>query len=360
MNATSNSLFVALATVLAASSATAQIGSCVVSTTYTPRSVHPAGNQIFCCMTQSGRQITVDATTITSPFPSALYDPPLSDQFGDGVYTRRFGGRLVAGYRWGDVNTVDTSIPTALNTIDTENTVYHHEGMELFEDAAGQVWVAYSEQNTSPGNAGGLRVYQMVASGMTEVGNFLNNDQGGNELEMSPDGRVIYQIGEIGGAGNPRFWVYDSDVANGFATPTRILDMPLPFATTRFSSSQMERNQQGNNLVIARGFEGLSVADTSIPTAPNFNLILQMPGVLFFDGVRFFPNSDICAVWGFVRSGGTDTPFLLFGYAGSPGSFITLFSIVYPRYINDIQMQGPRTYILGTDQSSGDCILDIW
>ena len=339
--------------------APAQLGTVVVSSSYLPRSVHPAGNQVFCCMTESGRQITVDATVVSAPTVAGIYNPPNSDQFGDAMYTREFGGRLVAGHRFGNVNATDTSAAPFMLNVDTESTIYHHEGLEVFTNSAG-TWVAYSEQNTSSGNAGGLIMYSMTASGLTPVGSVLNNDQGGNDLELSPKARTIYQLGEIGGPGDVRFWVYDSDVAGGFASPTRILDVPLPGATVRYASSQMERNIQGNNLVLTRGWEGLSVVDTQIPTSPTFNMILQMPGFLFFDGVRFFPNTNIAVVWGVVRVGSVDTDFLLFFDATNPGFLIPLGGTIYPKRVNDIRMQGPRIYLLCTNRTTGDAELDIW
>ncbi len=340
--------------------APSQISTTVVSTTYLPRSVHPAGNFVFCCMTESGRQITVDATVVASPTIAGTYNPPLSDQFGDGAYTRMFGGRLVTGHRWGGLNLGDTSAAPLLSTADTDATVYHHEGIKIYTEATGATWVAYSEQNTSAANAGGLMMYRMTAGALTPVGSFLNNDQGGNDLEFGDMARSIYQLGEIGGPNNVRFWVYDSDVANGFVTPTRIVDVPLPSATVRISSSQMEGNIQKNNLVLTRGFEGLSVVDVTNPLTPAFNTILQMPGTLYFDGVRFFPNSNIAVVWGLVRVGSVDTDFVFFVDASVPGFLIPMMGSVYPKRVNDIQIQGPRIYILGTNRTTGDAELDIW
>ena len=106
-----------------ATSLAAQTGSVVVSTDYNPRSVHVHGTQVICCMTESGRQITVDATIPTSPSVSGLYNPTFGDQFGDGVYTRAFGGRLIAGYRWGGITYNDVSAAPVITTPDTDTSV---------------------------------------------------------------------------------------------------------------------------------------------------------------------------------------------------------------------------------------------
>ncbi len=345
---------------LAASAAFAQTGSVVVSTTLSPRSVHPTtGNHVLCSMTQSGRQIVVDASILAAPaVVGTPYNPVLSDQYGDSVYTGLYGGRLIAGYRWGGLNMLDASGLPVLSTATTTSTTYHHEGLDIFDTPIAS-YLAYSEQNTSSGNAGGLRIYSITATALTPVGSVLANNEAGNALVFSRYGRRIFQVGEIGGANNVRFFEYNSDSGLGFVNPTRVVDMPFPGATTRYSSSQVERNAKGSNLLVTRGPEGLHVVDTTIPFSPVINTVLQMPG-LFFDGVRFFPGSNIAVVWGVFTVGGSAVDFLLFLETSIPGVAVPILGSTYPLQVADIEFKSGNVYVLGRDRVTGNTILHTW
>ncbi len=353
-------LHFALTAAILTSSLFAQTGSVTVSTTLRPKSVHPTyGGQVVCSMVDSGRLVTIDASTVSSPsVVGTPYNPTFSDQFGDAYWSPQFNGRLIAAYRWGGINYIETGAAPAYTVLDSQPTTYHHEGLDVHDTPIGS-YVAYSEQNTSSGNAGGLRIYSMGFTNLNQVGSVLTNDEGGNDLEFSRYGRRIFQLGEIGGPNNVRFWEYNSDSGNGFINPTRVVDMPFPGAITRHSSSRVEINGKGSNLLITRGYEGLHAGDITIPFSPVINTYIQLPN-LYFDGVRFYPNSNIAIVWGHLKVGTTYTDFLFFVEASIPGVVIPIGIMTYPLAVTDVQIKSGTVFVLGTDRASGDAILHTW
>jgi len=357
--------FHALVSTLAlASGATTQIATVVVSTSSSPRSLVVAGSTVICSLTISSEQVPVDVTNPANPLPGTPLNPPLGDQFANSAHTPAFGGRLVLGHRGGGMNLIDTSAGSTLTTVFTSQpgspAKYLHEGLETYT-SSGRTFVAYSEHNVS-NTGGGLRLFEITTTSvpgdtLTELGSDILVGRDGNGLEISADGRYVWQLGwSNNNTTNTHLAVWATQGWTG--PPQLVTTVPYP-VTTSYYSRLLERNVNGDNLVAALGFDGLGAVDVTSPTSPVFHVVLRDPA-LFFDGVRFLPGSNLCMLWGFLRTGTTDVDFLAFADASAPGLALPLAVVPMPMQVADVGVRGARVYVLGSDRSSGAATLAVY
>ena len=342
----------------------AQLGSVVVSTTNAPRSLVVAGNVVICSLNTSAEQVPVSVASPTNPTLGTLLNPPLGDQFANSAYTPDFGGRLVLGHRSGGLNLIDTSAGLTLSTLFTSPAnspaKYCHEGLETWSSAA-RTFVAYSEHNVG-NSGGGLRTFEITTTSgpgdtLVEIGSDIAVGRDGNGLEVSADGRHVWQLGWSNNvATNTHLAVYDTN--NWTAPPTLVATVPY-LATTSNYDRQIERNANSDNLVATLGFDGLAAVSVATPTNPVFNIAIQNPA-FYFDGVRFVPNSNLCVFWGLIRVGTVDTDFLAFADATAPGAVVPIAVIPMPLQVADVGIRAGRVYVLGRDRMSGATLLNVY
>lgn len=353
-----------LAVVLFASSAAAQLGSVVVSPTNAPRSLVVTGAVVICSLNTGAVQVPVSVANPASPQLGTPLDPPLGDQFANAAWSPVFGGRLITGHRSGGLNLIDTSASLTLSTLFTMPSnapaKYCHEGLETFA-TAGRVLVAYSEHNVG-NSGGGLRTFEVTTTTapgdtLVEIGSDIAVGRDGNGLEISADGRHVWQLGWSNNvATNTHLAVWDTNLWTG--APVLVSTVPYT-ATTSNYDRQVERNPASDNLVATLGFDGLAAVNVSTPTNPVINMVMQDPSI-YFDGVRFAPNSNLCAVWGLVRVGSVDTDFLAFGDASVPGLFLPIVVVPMPMQVADVGMRAGRVYVLGRDRTSLATTLTVY
>jgi hypothetical protein len=342
----------------------AQLSSVVVSTTNSPRSLVVAGRTVICSLTTSAQQVPVDVSVPTNPVVGVLLDPPLGDQFGNAAYTPSFGGRLVLGHRSGGMNLIDTSRGSPLTTLFTSQpgqpAKYLHEGLET-HTAGGRTFVAYSEHNVG-NSGGGLRLLEILSTSvpgdtLVEIGSDILVGRDGNGLEISADGRHVWQLGwSNNNTANTHLAVWDTQ--GWTAPPQLVTTVPYP-VTTSYYSRVIERNGSGDNLVAALGFDGLAAVDVRTPTSPLMNVVL-VNAAFFFEGVRFLATSNLCVLWGFVRVGTADVDFLAFADGTTPGVVVPILVVQMPMQIADVGSRAGRLYVLGRDRASLATTLSIF
>lgn len=356
--------FAFLLLVLAAGPLAAQLGSVVVSTTSAPRSLVVAGSTVICSLTTGAVQVPVNVAVPRNPQLGTPLDPPLGDQFANSAYTPSFGGRLVLGHRGGGLNLIDTSGGNTLATLFTSQpgapAKYCHEGLETYTSGS-RVFVAYSEHNVG-NTGGGLRLFEIASSTgpgdtLVEIGSDILVGRDGNGLEISADGRTVWQLGWSNNqTTNTHLAVWDTQA--WAASPLLVTTVPYP-ATTSNYDRQLERNASSDNLVATLGFDGLAAVDVSNPISPSFHFVLNDPA-FYFDGVRFAPNSNLCVLWGFVRVGTVDTDFLAFADATVPGFVLPLVVVQMPMRVADVGLRAGRLYVLGTDRTTSATTLSVY
>ncbi len=344
----------------------AQIGSVVVSTTDSPRSLVVAGSTVICSMTQSGRQVPVSVANPANPTLGTILDLPLNDQFGNAAYTPAFGGRLILGHRFGGVNLIDTSAGLTLTTLFTSQpnlpAKYHHEGLETFTDGANRTFVAYSEHNVGNGG-GGLRLFEITTTSLpgdtlAEIGSDIAVGRDGNGLTMSLDGRFVWQLGwSNNNQTNTHLAVWDT--LNYLGPPSLVTTVPFVSTVSNYDR-QIERNTSGNNLVATLGWDGLAAVNVSNPASPIMQTVLTDPTTFYFDGARFVPRTDICLLWGVIRVGAVDTDFLAFADASLPGLVFPILVLQMPMQIADVGTRAGRVYVLGTDRTTRATTLTVY
>lgn len=347
-----------------AASLPAQIGSVVVSTTNSPRSLVIAGSTVICSLNTSSEQVPVDVTSPANPVVGTLLDPPLGDQFGNSAYTPSFGGRLVLGHRSGGMNLIDTSLGSPLSTLFTSSpgnpAKYMHEGLETYA-SGGRTFVAYSEHNVG-NSGGGLRLFEITTTStpgdtLFEIGSDILVGRDGNGLEISGNGQYVWQLGwSNNNTANTHLAVWDTQ--GWAAPPVLVTTVPYPVTTSNYSR-QIERNVNDNNLIAALGFDGLGAVDVSNPTSPVFRVPLRDPA-FYFEGVRFVAGSNLCVLWGFIRVGTVDVDFLSFADASAPGSVVPIVVVQMPMAIADVGVRAGRLFVLGRDRVTSSTTLSVF
>jgi hypothetical protein len=207
------------------------------------------------------------------------------------------------------------------------------------------VFVLYSEQHTNPTGQGGLIVYRLTATGLTLVGQNLITAAAGSAMELSRDGRFVWQWGDRNNNvldGVLRVWSTNGYTGN----PVLINTVPYPY-TNGYPDKDLKGNVQANNLVGALGWDGLVAVDTSAPTSPVINTWFGPSTTFYFDGVTFIPNTNWALVWGFIRIGVTDYHFLMIFDATNPGVLTPTFGFLTGFKVDDVKVLAGRVYCLG-------------
>lgn len=348
-----------------AAPAFSQFSTTVLSTTDSPRSIVSTGPFVIVSLQQSARQVAVDVTNPVAPVVGPVYDPPLGDQFANSAWTPAFGGRLVLGHRGGGMNLIDTASAPTLTSLFTGSTAtakYLHEGLETWLDTTGRAFVAYSEHNVG-NSGGGLRLFEITSTGslgdtLTHIGADILVGRDGNGLEISADGRTVWQWGWSGNnATNVHLAAWDT--AGWAAPPTLLNTVPVPVTLSNYDR-QLERNTASDNLIGTLGWDGLVAVDVRNPGSPVVSTVLADPTTFYFDGVRVLPNTNLAMVWGVIRVGTVDVDFLAFLDATVPGFAIPVLAIAMPFQIADIAFGRGRTYVLGRDRTTSATTLTVY
>lgn len=345
-----------LALSLLTATASAQLSTTILSTTRTPRSIvlapNPIGNHVVVSMSQQSEQIPVNVTIPTVPVvgASAFHG---QDQFCDAWWVQDFGGRLLSAHRFGGVQMWDASPGTLsgpVTTLGYTATNYSHEGLKTYSPP-GATFVLYSEQHTSSSGFGGLIVYQLGASALTQVGQLLFPAGAGRDLDVSRDGRFVWQWGDrnnnlLDGV----LRVYDTNGYGG--NPTLLNTVPYAY-TYGYADTDLVRNTSQTTLVSAMGWDGLIAIDVTTPATPVINTMVGAQQTLFFDGVTMVPNTDVALTWGFVKIGTLEVDFMQFLNTGTPGLAIPIGGAIFPGFrVDDVKVQVPNVHCVGRTRTT--------
>jgi hypothetical protein len=331
-----------------------------------PRSIELArhGNHLYalCSMTTQSEQISVRVTNPTAPveYASATFT---RDQYCDAIYTPAFGGRLLTAHRFGGIQAWEATSTTVIGALPTigplNSTNYSHEGLRTFTDPfSNRTFVLYAEQHTSPTSVGGLELYELNASGpLTYIGDHLQTGKAGRTIELSRDGRIVWMWGDT----NNNY--LDGELrtysTNGYTGNPILLDVDAYPFVNGYPDKDLVRNHNQNNLVSTLGWDGLAAVNLSVVSNPTINTIVGPSTVLFLDGATFFPGTDFCLIWGFLRFGSIDWDFMLVADASVPGLVLPMFTLSPGFRVDDVKIENGRLYCVGRDRASTPAMAPI-
>jgi hypothetical protein len=221
----------------------------------------------------NGMQYKVDVTNPAAPFLLATFNPAFGNQRGENVAAFN---RVVSAHELGGLNLWDvTGAPFQLASAGTND---HWDGLE-FQPVGPQQLVLYSEHNAG-GNPGGLRVYDISANTLNNIGNSLagGNARDGRFLTMTQD-RWVYQLD--GGFGSPRplmLNVYDLTVPSAPVFVTQFNMGNTVGAYAGLTDLLLDPTQ--NYLYAACGLDGLRVVDITVRSAPVVVNTLSAPNAV--------------------------------------------------------------------------------
>ena len=372
MDMNHNLLALALMAASAHVSAPALSAQHMISETVVPGSVSIAsvvgnGNVVYISQFVNSLQSTWSVANPLAPsiFSNTL-NPPFGDQWNDShYYSGEEGMFLFQACRFGGLNMIDVSEPTAITVVDSVSTNYHWDGLETWtHPRSGKLYLAASEASTFPGGVGGLLIYEVTSQGMTLVASELLPQVQGFDLKFSPDGRYIYQLATA--TWNPSFesnlYVYDLGDPKLPNYPTPVLcASPIIAANPANAGAQLEITSTGDRVYIAQGTDGLWTADLTVPCSPVLNsLIAPIPGATFTTLSRYkdFDNLFIGSAY-FATPGSS----FIFGIevldpVSIPADYELLFVEPTGISVGTIQIDHGRAFVGGNKAGSG--VFQIW
>jgi hypothetical protein len=369
----SSSLFARSTALALAASASlhAQLSTTVLSTntgTYPISVVLPAPSTpqkyAIASLWQSSQQLEVNVTNPAAPVVGASATTT-QDQYCRAWHTSFLGGRLVTAHRGGGIRLWDASagilVPNLpVPQLSSTPTNYSHEGLKTFSHPLGE-FVLYSEQHTSPSGFGGLIVYRInPTSTLTMVGQTLFPAGAGGALDLSADGKIVWQLGDQGNNQmNVVLRTYDN--AGWMGNPNLLTTNPVPVTTTN-ADRYLEHNAQQSTLVAALGYDGIICYDIAGPNAINPIPVtaIAIPSLLHVRGVTFIPSTNFAVFFGFFTIGSTTIDFVLVADTTAPGSLTTLTWFNPGMQVLDAKVANGRLYCVGRDRVSLKSLMKIW
>jgi hypothetical protein len=235
------------------------------------QALHAHGSYAYGLVYSGGWLEVVDVSDPLHPLVVRVLDLPFGD--GHDLWYGEWGtGRYVfTGHRGGGLAMVDVSDPLSPTLVSTAGTTYHHKGLQ----SVGR-YLYYSEH--SPGQPGGIRVYDLSSSALVETGSQLRDEPcqiDGNELVARSDGSVVYQYDdrkgvwddEICGGPNEKVLVYDT---GDKARPAVAHAFEPPVLRDRADFADMVLSPDDRYLYLALGSNGLLVYDVGSALAPTW------------------------------------------------------------------------------------------
>ena len=330
------------------------------------RSVIADGNTAFVSQFVSSRQQIWDVSNPFAPVPtSAVYDPPSGDQWHDAhYYDGPEGTFLFQACRFGDLNMMDVSNATTITQVATEGTNYHWNGIETWRnETTNTLYLACSEANTNPFGVGGVLLYRVDSTGLTPLQHSLLPLLQGFDLKFSPDGRYVYQLGELSNNGTDEMCLFVHDLGNPmlptYPNPS-VIAQTLFQTGSRATGASLDILSDGTRLYAALGDLGLWTTDVSNPASPAHTQVF--PGVVHFrDLVRYEGLDNV--IIGTANLNGVSDSGILFGmgFPSNPAAFVPLFATPTLMNVNSLQMNGGRIFIGGNRTSAGGVgVFQIW
>ena len=320
----------------------------------------------------AGKQFVYDVSNPAVPktVGTGLAATASQDQFTRSWYSPAFSGLLFTAHRNGGLRMWDADVAklmaVAVPQLTSVPTTYSHEGLKTFTDSLSRTWVMYSEQHTGATSLGGLRVYQAGAATLTARGDALVAGSAGNALEISNDGRYVWQLGDQGNVASKAILrVYDTaNKSVGAGSITELAPVPLPPYVNSNADRYLEKNATQSTLVGTLGFDGIQPFGITNPVNPVPKLPFQFKPWLHVRGVTFLENTNFALIFGYLQIGAVFTDFMWFIQTDTagPGSFSFVGNPINTPgfYITDAKISAPRIYLVGKLRASGQPQMRIY
>jgi len=266
---------IALLALLAAPRGQAQIlhkvGELPIAWQESVRGVSFAYPDAYVSRFRGGVQYRVDLVDPAQPALLTSFNPSGGDVWNENLL---YQGRLITGHRAGQLNLWDVSgVPAEL---DSQFTNYHFAGLAVLE-MAGTPFLFYSEHDAYK-KPGGLRIYDISADTLVQVGAVLDRRLDGRSLVVTADGWV-YQFDEGVGRNNGpvRLNIYDASTpsAPAFCQSFDLGNQPGNGAFL----GDLALDPTGSWLYAACGLDGLRILDVTSRCAPVVVTTRKAPGV---------------------------------------------------------------------------------
>lgn len=320
-------------------------------------SVELAGRFAIVSTRSNGLQVFVNVRDPLNPFvcPTSGYDPLYGDIFGESLYYDGLGGHLFTGHRFGGLTMNDVSTPCASVFPTSEAwTRYMHEGLDVWSDGVDH-FLFYGE-HPSGGSQGGLRIYDIGAGALNEVGTSLNPTGGqldGGDLVVSPDGNWCYQICPRGIQPGPFTTLVVYDVSDK-AAPAFVTSVDIPGQTLAFDA-ELVYSAKTETLFLAMYGGGLFRADVSTPGAPVIErMFASFPGFSFQE-VELYNDTILLLDVDQNQRG-----HLVAVNVTDPSAPLILGMHTVGGRISDVKVQDGLTYVTVRDSATDQRRLQIW
>ena len=349
-------VLLALVTLIAAASASAQIGKLVLplATGDDPRSVLAIGNgHVVVSNQKDAWQHFVKVSTPTTPTLSTSFNPPYGYQWFEAEYTPMWGGRIFTAHRFGGLNIIDVSNPLAPGVTGGyapgAPSVYHFRGLRYVQESFTN-GVLYDCQANQ-----GLLAWNITGSGTVAnpVWNDFSATGDANGVEVM--GSNLYQCGLWQNSPTVRKMLH-FDISN-LQLPTGPAYSANWFGQTSNSTLLRKSNLPGSKRMIStRWTDGAEVFDftasTSSPSAYTLVAQTMVPGITVLTwGSYSFPGTPLVMLYGQVWA--TSNPATKWHFwwfwdvpvtgAPTPNYFVTL-----PFETHDVTSDASgRIYIVG-------------
>ncbi|MEM7311016.1 MAG: hypothetical protein AAF682_30380 [Planctomycetota bacterium] len=324
-------------------------------------SVEIAGDTAIVSHRTDGLQSFVD---ITSPFsmtlcPSTTFNPSFGDIFGESLYYDGLGGHLFTGHRFGGLTMNDASDPCAtMFQVAAVNTQYMHEGLDAWSDGTNH-FLVYGEHPAFT-TVGGIRIYDIGASSLTEIGNVLNpaGQLDGGDVVFSPDGAYVYQISPSGyGPGsttvnNTALVVYDT---SNKSAPAFLFPVDLP-GSAQSTDAELVHAPDSPYLYLAMFEDGLQVVNVTNPMAPTVKQFFALPGISI-EEVEFYHPKILLTSGRIIETGQSVIVPL---NVSDPDNPIILGVISAGGRVRDIKVDNGLVYVATTNTALNNNALQVY